>query len=226
MPFADIRVLAFAGTGTLFDLHGAVEQAGTALGGRAGALAALWQAKVFEYATLSALLERVADAWTITGEALDHALAALSASAPLLRARLMQATLQAPLFADVPAMLAGLEGARRKLALLTDASLTMATAVAKSGGIYSAFDALVSTEMAGTRKPLAAAYALIPQRFGVAAANVLFVSARAWDVAGAARAGLAAVWLNRADAPPEYGWAEPCARIASLADLPTLLPAP
>lgn len=226
MPFSDIRVVALAGNGTLFDVAGAVACAADALGERAAAVAALWQAKTFEYATLSALVGRAADAWTITGEALDHALVTLSVAAPLLRARLMQAALQAPLFADVRPMLRVLAPLRRKLAVLTNASVTMATALAKSGDIYGAFDALLSAEAAGTQKPLAAAYALVSQRFAVEPAQVLFVSARAWDVAGAARAGLAAVWLNRAGAPAEYDWAEPCASIATLADLATLLPAP
>ena len=70
----------------------AVESAADALGDRAATVGALWQAKIFEYATLSAQVGRHADAWSITGEALDHALAALSAADPLLRARLMQAT--------------------------------------------------------------------------------------------------------------------------------------
>ncbi len=225
MPFSDIRVVAFAGGGTLFDVGGSVARAADALGPRAATVGALWEAKLFEYATLSALIGRHADAWTIAGEALDHALAALAVNDPLLRARLMQATLQPPLFADVPAMLDGLAPLRRKCALLTNASVTMATSQAKSGGIYGAFDALLSAEAAGTRKPLAAAYTLVPQRFGVEPANVLFVSAQAWDVAGAARAGLAAVWLNRSGAPPEYDWAQPRARVASLAGLPALLPA-
>lgn len=225
MPFSDIRVVALAGNATLFDIAGATAFAADQLGGRAAAVASLWQAKIIEYAALSAQIGRAADAWSITGEALDHALAALSVADPLLRARLMQAALQAPVFPDVAAALAGIAASRRKLALLTNASRSMATALAKAGGIYAAFDALLSADEAGVRKPAAAAYALLTERFATAPASVLFVSANAWDVAGAARAGLAAVWLNRAGAPPEYAWALPRATIGSLAELPGLLPA-
>lgn len=225
MALSDVRVVAFAGSGTLFDMAAAVESAADALGDRAATVGALWQAKIFEYATLSAQVGRHADAWSITGEALDHALAALSAADPLLRARLMQAALQAPLFQDVAPAIAALAGARRKLALLTNASPTMATALAKAGGIYAAFDALLSADAAGARKPMAAAYALLTERFGVPPSSILFVSAHPWDVAGAARAGLAAVWLNRSGAPPEYEWAKPRASVGSLAELPGLLPA-
>lgn len=225
MPFADIRLVAFAGYGTLFDLDGAVGFAADRLGAAAAPLAALWRAKGFEYATLSTLVGRAADAWSTTGEALDHALAALAIAEPLLRARLMQAALQAPLYPDAAPALAALEAARRKRALLTNASPTMATALAKAGGIYPAFDAILSTEAFAARKPQPAAYAPLAERFGIAPAQVLYVSAQAWDVAGAAQAGFASVWLNRAGAPAEYAWARPRASIASLGELATLLPA-
>lgn len=225
MPLSDVRVVAFAGNGTLFDMAAAVGFAADVLGPRAATVGALWQAKAFEYATLSAQIGRQADAWSITGEALDHALATLGAADPLLRARLMQAALQAPLFDDVRPMLDALAPLRRKVALLTNGSPTMATALAKAGGIYAAFDALLSADGGGVRKPMAASYGLVTERFGAPPASVLFVSANAWDIAGAARAGLAAVWLNRSGAPPEYAWAQPRATIGSLRDLPGLLPA-
>jgi 2-haloacid dehalogenase len=223
MPFADIRAVVLAGNGTLFDLAGAVLHAADRLGPRAATMGALWQAKIFEYATLSQQIGRAADSWSITGEALDHALAAHGVDDALLRARLMQAALQAPLFADAAPALAALAG-RCKVALLTNAAPVMAIAQCKAGGIYGAFDAILSAEAAGTRKPLAAAYALPAERFGIAPAQVLFVSAHPWDVAGAAQAGLASVWLNRSGAPPEYAWARPAAAVASLAGLPALLP--
>jgi 2-haloacid dehalogenase len=225
MPFSDIRVVALAGNGTLFNMAAAVEFAADVLGPRAATVGALWQAKIFEYATLSAQVGRAADTWSITGEALDHALATLSVADPLLRARLMQAALQAPLYPDVAPMLAGIAEARCKLALLTNASPTMATALTKAGGIYGAFDALLATDAAGARKPMPAAYALVTERFSIAPASVLFVSANAWDVAGASLAGLTAVWLNRSGAPPEYAWARPRAAISSLPELSGLLPA-
>jgi 2-haloacid dehalogenase len=225
MAFADIRVVALAGNGTLFDMAGAVATASVRLGARTATVGALWQAKIFEYATLSQQVGRAADAWSITGEALDHALAAHGIADALARAQLMQAVLQAPLFADVAPALAALAQPRRKLALLTNAAPVMAVAQVKAGGIYAAFDALISAEAAGTRKLLAASYALVGERFGVAPREVLFVTAHPWDVAGAAQAGLAAVWLNRAGAPPEYDWARPRAVIGTLADLPALLPA-
>lgn len=225
LPFTDITAIALAGQGTVFDQHAAVAHEAAALGAAAPTLPALWQAKCFEYAMLGALAGRHADFWTITGEALDHAMAMHGIGDPLLRTRLMQAVLQAPLFPDVAPALAALHALGRKLLLLTNASPIMAIAQAKACGLFTTFDALLSTEPSGAVKPQPAAYALAPKQVNAQPHQVLFVSANAWDVAGAAQAGLTAVWLNRASVAPEYAWAPRAAAIGSLAELPTLLPA-
>jgi 2-haloacid dehalogenase len=134
--------------------------------------------------------------------------------------------LQVPLCADVAEALPALRATGRRLALLTNASPIMAILQAKAGGVYTSFDAFLATEAAGAVKPQAAAYRLVAERFGVAPRQVLYVASQAWDVAGAAQAGLTAVWLNRAGAAPEYSWAPPAAAVASLQDLAALLPAP
>ncbi|MFQ3591631.1 MAG: haloacid dehalogenase, partial [Gemmataceae bacterium] len=79
-------------------------------------------------------------------------------------------------------------------------------------------------EPTGLFKPAPEVYALVPARFGVAAGEVAYVSANPWDVAGAAAAGLAAVWLNRDGAGRvEFPWAPPAAVITALAHLPAVL---
>jgi 2-haloacid dehalogenase len=162
----------------------------------------------------------------MTGEALDHALAMHGATDALLRARLMQAMLQPPAFTDAPPALAALRATGRRLALLTDTSSIMVISQTKSAKVFAAFDALLTTAAAGAVKPQAEAYRLVAQRFGVEAPRVLYASAQAWDVAGAAAAGLTTVWVNRAGDPPEHAWAPPAATVASLTELALLLPAP
>jgi 2-haloacid dehalogenase len=222
-----VRAVVLSGHGTVFDSTAAVRSAADALGGREEALAALWAAKRFEYAWIATATGRRAELWQITGEALDHAMAALGfGQNRLLRARLMQGLLQAPPFPDARPALAALAGNRhRPLALLTNASTMMATATAKAGEVFALFDALLSAEPTGVFKPSPVVYQLAPARFGVAPAEIAYVSAHAWDVAGAALAGLRAIWLNREGAVPEFAWAPPAAVIASLADLPGLLEA-
>jgi len=91
-----LRVAAFGGFGTLFDFQGAVRACPGLAAEQAGALAALWQAKQFEYAWLSTISQRSTDFWHITGEALDHAMGVLGLASPLLRTRLMQMMLHLP----------------------------------------------------------------------------------------------------------------------------------
>jgi 2-haloacid dehalogenase len=222
---AAARAVVFAGYGTVFDSIGAVLRAEDALGDNAGALARLWQAKRFEYAWISTITGRRIELWEITGEALDHALAAAGfGKNPLLRARLMQGQLQAPPFPDIRPVLEALKRARScQIGLLSNASATMLTAAVKAGGLYPLFDALISAEPTGLFKPAPEVYALAPARFGLAPAEIAYVSAHPWDVAGAAAAGLSAVWLNREGGRGEFAWAPAVATIATPEALPALL---
>jgi len=222
---AAARAVVFAGYGTVFDSIGAVLRAEDALGDNAAAVARLWQAKRFEYAWISTMTGRRIELWEVTGEALDHALAAAGfGKNPLLRARLMQGQLQAPPFADIRPVLQVLRRAPGcRLGLLSNASATMLTAAVKAGGLYPLFDALISAEPTGLFKPAPEVYALAPARFGLAPAEIAYVSAHPWDVAGAAAAGLSAIWLNREGARAEFAWAPPVATIATPEALPALL---
>lgn len=222
---AATRAVVFSGYGTVFDSIGAVRRAADGLGERAEAVARLWQAKRFEYAWLATIMGRRVDLWELTGESLDHALAAMGFGRnALLRARLMQGQLQAPPFPDIrPALEALRRGRGRRIGLLSNASATMLTAAVKAGELYSLFDALISADPAGLFKPAPAVYALATARFGFHPGEIAYVSAHPWDVAGAAAAGLAAIWLNRDGARAEFAWAPPVATIASAADLPGLL---
>ncbi|GIX11155.1 haloacid dehalogenase type II [Elioraea sp.] len=222
------RAVVFSGYGTVFDGAGAVMRAQDALGEKAAPLAALWQAKRFEYAWLSTITGRRIEMWEITGEALDHALAALGFGRnALLRARLMQGQLQAPPFPDIRPVLEALRRERtRQIGLLSNASVTMLTAAVKAGELYPLFDALISAEPTGLFKPAPEVYALAPARFGLAPGEIAYVSAHPWDVAGAAAAGLAAIWLNRDGARAEFTWAPPAETIAAPDALPALLAGP
>jgi 2-haloacid dehalogenase len=224
---AATRAVVFSGYGTVFNSLGAVLRAKDALGEKAAPLARLWQAKLFESAWLSTITGRRIDLWEVTGEALDHALAAVGLGKnPLLRARLMQGQLQAPPFPDIRPVLQVLKRPRgRQLGLLSNASVTMLTAAVKAGGLYPLFDALISAESTGLFKPAPEVYALAPARFGVAANEIAYVSAHPWDVAGATAAGLAAIWLNRDGARGEFAWAPPVETIAAAEALPALLAA-
>ena len=72
--------------------------------------------------------------------------------------------------------------------------------------------------------PSPAAYALIEARFGVAPADVCFLSSNRWDIAGATAFGLLCIWVNRLGLPDEYAELAPSAVVGSLEGLLALDP--
>ncbi|MGC9131982.1 MAG: HAD family hydrolase, partial [Pyrobaculum sp.] len=64
------------------------------------------------------------------------------------------------------------------------------------------FAAILSAEEAGVFKPSPRIYGLVA-RLGVQLGEAALVSSNPWDAAGAANAGLVAVYVNRHGLPPE-----------------------
>jgi 2-haloacid dehalogenase len=62
---------------------------------------------------------------------------------------------------------------------------------------------VISVDAVKTYKPSPEVYALGPRTIGIPAAELLFVSSNAWDVAGAKSFGYRVAWCNRASAPAE-----------------------
>ena len=75
MPaLSDIRACVFDAYGTLFDVQAAVAPHRDRLGDRAAAFSALWRRKHVSYTWLRSLMQRHADFWQVTQDALDYAL--------------------------------------------------------------------------------------------------------------------------------------------------------
>lgn len=83
---------------------------------------------------------------------------------------------------------------------------------------------LMSVEDAGSWKTAPAAYAHAARRCGVDPAQMLLVAVHAWDIDGAARAGMATGWVNRSDpAYPGY-FRDPTYVGATIGDIPRCSP--
>ena len=199
MPGA--RAVVFDAYGTLFDVHSVVE-AGRAVTDDPLALSLLWRQKQIEYTWLRSLMGRYEDFWAVTEAALRYALRrlALPASEAQIR-RLMEAYLSLACFPEVPTALAKL--APRPRAILSNGSPRMLQAAVRSSGLEPYLDHLLSVDAVRTYKPAPAVYALGPRALGLPAADLLFVSSNAWDVAGAKAFGYRVVWCNRGRAPEE-----------------------
>jgi 2-haloacid dehalogenase len=194
-----------------------------ALAGKADALAQLWRTKQLEYTWLRSLMDRHADFWQVTGEALDFAMAALAIDDSALRTRLMELYRDLDAYPDARAVLEKLRGARKPAAILSNGAPEMLRSAVKSAGIAHLLDHVLSIEDVGIYKPHASVYALAETRLGLPREKICFVSSNGWDVAGAAVFGFIAVWANRSGAPRENLPAAPTAEIANLDALPGLL---
>lgn len=219
-----IRACVFDAYGTLFDFGSAAAACADVLGDRTAALTALWRDKQLQYSWLRGLQGRYAPFRQVTGEALDFALESLGlAGNPALRARLMDLYDRLDPFPEVPAVLGALRARGLATATLSNGSPDMLGAACASSGLDGLLDAVISVEEVPSFKPDPRVYRLAPDRLGVAAAEILFVSANGWDAWAASAFGMRVAWCNRAGARPERLPGAPDAEVRSLADLPALL---
>jgi 2-haloacid dehalogenase len=120
---------------------------------------------------------------------------------------------------DVPDGVRALHDLGIRLVTLSNGSASVAEALFDRAGIRSDFEALLSVEDAGVWKPATAAYAHALDTCGVDPREAMLVAVHPWDIDGAARAGLATAWVNRADGHyPEY-FSAPDLSPRSLTDL-------
>ena len=213
-----IRGYVFDAYGTLFDVHSVID-AGRAITSDPAALSALWRQKQLEYTWLRALMGRYEDFWAVTEAALRHSVRRLGLRADDAQlARLMEAYLSLACFAEVPAALERLAG--RPRAILSNGSPRMLAAAVTASGLERHLQHVLSVDAVKTYKPSPAVYALAPRALGIPAAELLFVSSNAWDIAGAKSFGYQVAWCNRTGAPAEELGAAPDLVITRLDELP------
>lgn len=216
-----IEVCVFDAYGTLFDVHSAVRRAGSSLGPRASAVSALWRAKQLEYAWVRSLMQRYADFWTCTEEALDHALTVYGGADAAVRDGLLNAYRTLDAYADVRPTLERLRDRGKRLAILSNGTPEMLGQAVRAAGLEDLGLVILSVETLHIFKPDPRVYAMAGEALGVPGRAISFQSANAWDVAGAVAYGLNGVWINRIGAAPEYGGT--ARMLPSLAGLPELV---
>jgi 2-haloacid dehalogenase len=219
IALGELAACAFAAYGTLFDMAATVGRTRDRLGNQVRELARLWRVHQERLAREDGAAFR--DFWHVTGRALDAALADIGIKDSLLRARLMQLALNVDSFPDAHAAVENLRSLGLKVAVLSNATLTMLLSALKHTAIDRLTDAAVSAE-APAFKPAAAAYALLCSKLRVDPPRVLYVSSDPSDAENAAQAGLKAVWLRR-DAAANVAPKSALATISSLGELSPLL---
>ncbi|MBT8364060.1 MAG: haloacid dehalogenase type II [Deltaproteobacteria bacterium] len=222
----NIKACVFDAYGTLFDVHSAVGKYYERLGDVADQVSNIWRTKQLEYTWLRSLMKKHADFWQVTQDALDYALDVFNITDKQLRDDLIGAYLELECYPDVPDTLAKLKDCGRQTAILSNGSPAMLEAVVESSGLEDLIQTILSVEMVGIFKPAPTVYRLAVDRLGVTAAEIVFMSANAWDAVGATAFGLRVAWINRFSQRIERLPFQPDIEIKTLTELPGLLQNP
>lgn len=217
------EICVFDAYGTLFDFNSAVARHRAEIGAKADALSDMWRAKQIQYTWLRNGMGAYARFWQVTGEALDHCLAAQAIGDPAVREKLMSSYLALAPYPEVPAMLERLQRAGVRRAILSNGNPEMLKPMVKASGLADRFDAVLSVDEAGVFKPDPKVYRLVEARFGIKPDKVCFLSSNCWDAHGAAHFGFKVVWVNRASAPDDKLPGTIVTQLMDLSQLPELL---
>jgi 2-haloacid dehalogenase len=223
MTVAGVRAALFDAYGTLLDLESAVAPHAATLGDAAAPLLALWRRKQLEYTWLRSLMGRHADFATVTREALGYALEALGLAAPSLENALARSFRELGALPGAATLLARLRAAGIRSAVLSNGDPGMLADALSHSGLAALLDDVISVQPLGVYKPAPPVYAMGAARLGLEMSELVFVSGNAWDAAGAASAGLRAILIERAPAPPERLPGEPIARVTGLVEVADVL---
>ncbi len=214
--------IVFDAYGTLLDVASVSATCEARWPGYGTTLAQLWRTCQVEYSWLRSLMGRHADFWQVTGDALDFACATLDLDpTPADRSALLDGYLHLAPFPEVATALGRLAGVR-KLVLSNGTPVMLQTGLAHAG-IADFLESILSVESVRIFKPAPQVYALATTFLDCAPADILFVSANGWDIAGATAFGLRTVWLNRAGAPAEQLGLAPEIVVPDLAALADML---
>ena len=197
-------IFVFDAYGTLFDVHAAMARFRNEAGAEADRMSNIWRTKQLEYTWTLTLAGHYADFWTLTGRALDFALARVPSVPKTLRANLLDAYFKLDAFPDARAALKALKAKGRKTGILSNGSPNMLKGAVDNAGIGGDLDAVLSVDVLKMFKPRPEVYALVTNHYKCAPGDVTFVSSNRWDVMAGTSAGFRALWVNRAKLPDDY----------------------
>jgi 2-haloacid dehalogenase len=194
-----IKGLIFDAYGTLYDVHSVQAKTEQLCPGKGDLITQVWRLKQLEYTWLQTALQGFRDFDFITRASLDFALraAGVEPNESIIKP-LLDKYLDLDPFPEAKEALGALR--RRggyKLAILSNGSAAMLTALVKNSGLDAFLDATISVGDARKFKPHPECYALVEARLGLKNDEVLFVSSNSFDVTGAKHFGFKVAWIRR-----------------------------
>ena len=191
-----IKAVVFDAYGTLYDIQSVAAVTEQAFPGYGDIITQIWRIKQLEYTWLRSLMRRYEDFSVVTRESLAYTLRALGLTSDAAAFdRIMEKYLHLDLYPDARTALAALKG--RKLAILSNGSSDMLSALVKNSGLDRVLDATISVDRKRIFKPSPETYTLIESNLGTRPTEVLFVSSNPWDACGAKAFGLNVAWIER-----------------------------
>ena len=190
------KAVVFDAYGTLYDIQSVAEITEDAFPGYGEIITQIWRIKQLEYTWLRSLMRRYEDFATVTRDSLAYTLRLLGLTYESEAFdRVIEKYLHLDLYPDALAALSAMKD--RKLAILSNGSPEMLTALVRNSGFDGLLDATISVDAKKIFKPSPEAYALIEEALHVPPAEVLFISSNPWDACGAKAFGLNVAWIER-----------------------------
>lgn len=163
-----------------------------------------WRVCQFEYTWLRNSMNRYADFWQVTHEALTKAGNKVNLHlTEVHQSQLMEMFRQLEPWPDAGPVLLQLRNAGIRVCLLSDFTESMLRSCVEHAGLNGIFEHLLSCDRVREFKPSPRAYQMGVDAFGLNREEILFVAFAGWDAIGAKSFGYPSYWANRMMAPPE-----------------------
>jgi 2-haloacid dehalogenase len=194
-----IKALVFDAYGTLYDVHSVYAKTEELCPGKGDLITQIWRLKQLEYTWLQTSLQEYRDFTFLTRASLAFALHAVGIEpSESIGELLFDKYLDLDPYPEAKDALGKLQSRGGcKLAILSNGSTAMLSALVRNSGLDAFLDATISVDGARKFKPHPDCYALVEKVLGLKTDDVLFVSSNGFDVAGAKHFGFKVAWIRR-----------------------------
>ena len=194
-----IKALVFDAYGTLYDVHSVYAKTEELCPGKGDLITQIWRLKQLEYTWLQTSLLEYRDFTFLTHASLEFALRAVGIEpSERITKPLFDKYLDLDPYPEAKDALGKLKSrGGYKLAILSNGSTAMLSALVRNSGLDAYLDATISVDGARKFKPHPDCYALVEKVLGVNNDDVMFVSSNGFDVVGAKHFGFKVAWIRR-----------------------------
>ncbi len=198
-----IKAMVFDAYGTLYDVHSVYTKTEQLCPGKGDLISQIWRLKQLEYTWLQTSLQEYRDFTFLTLASLKFALRAVGIEpSEGITKPLFEKYLDLDPYPEAKDALGELKSlGGLKLAILSNGSTDMLSALVKNSGLGVYLDATISVDGARRFKPHPDCYALVEKTLKVGKDEVMFVSSNGFDVVGAKHFGFKVVWIQRGRQP-------------------------